>query len=271
MQVIESALTDIMYISTEDRREAKVYPAFSIHEAYEIYIVASGERQMYIGGSLYTVSAGDAAMIPSNVPHRSYGSVAYRGICVQFSRQRLREIFGGEKEQKFIGCFGDAVVTVGEDAATEFFEQAEAAEAGRVERWRVIEAVFDRILLCVTESVSADKRSLGSDLSPIGEYIQKNYLGKIDLEDICRHFNISKSYLCRLFKKQTGITVVEYINDLRVQYACILLHETDLPVSEVWKKCGFGSSQHFNRVFKRITDDTPLEVRKRGKGLRELW
>lgn len=270
MQVIESSLTDIMYISTEDRREAKVYPAFSIHEACEIYIVVSGERHMYIGGVLYTVSAGDAAMIPANIPHRSYGSVAYRGICVQFSRERLFEVFGEKMGNEVMDRFRIPVITLGREKSARFYEMTAAAEGEPESMRRTIAAVFAELIRCAPAGSPSEKRSMGSDLSPIGEYIQKNYLRKIELDDICSHFGISKSYLCRLFKKQTGVTVVEYINDLRIQYACILLHETELEVNEIWKKCGFGSAQHFNRVFKRVTDETPLAVRKRGKGLRGL-
>ena len=71
-----------------------------------------------------------------------------------------------------------------------------------------------------------------------------------------------------MFKRQTGITVVEYINRLRIQHAYKLLQETDLSVATISRQVGFDTVIYFNRVFKKMLGETPLQARK---SAREKW
>ena len=112
------------------------------------------------------------------------------------------------------------------------------------------------------------KRSFDSDTSPIGAYLQEHYKEIESLEELAKHFEFSKSYLCRIFKQQTGLTIVEYINRLKVQEAYKLLQETDLPIHEISAGCGFETVIYFNRVFKKIMGNTPRNARKIAK---EQW
>ena len=82
------------------------------------------------------------------------------------------------------------------------------------------------------------KRTFDSDLSTIGNYIQKNYLEIKGLDALSEHFSITKSHLCRVFKEHTGITITHYINALKIQRACLLLCESKIPIHDIYKMCG---------------------------------
>jgi AraC-like DNA-binding protein len=63
--------------------------------------------------------------------------------------------------------------------------------------------------------------------------------------------------LTRIFQANTGSTVLEAIQDLRIEKACLLLRDGDESCTHIANECGFGSIQQFNRVFKKIKNCTP--------------
>lgn len=107
-----------------------------------------------------------------------------------------------------------------------------------------------------------ERTSAESDASPISNYLQEHYKEIHSLEELTTYFRVSKSYLCRIFRKQTGLTIVEYINRLKVEEAYKLLQETELSIHEVSMRCGFDTVIYFNRVFRRIMGVTPKDARK---------
>ena len=75
-------------------------------------------------------------------------------------------------------------------------------------------AIVDILYKHIPFSNPNAKRTFDSDLSTIGNYIQKNYLEIKGLDALSEHFGITKSHLCRVFKEHTGITITHYINAL---------------------------------------------------------
>lgn len=65
-----------------------------------------------------------------------------------------------------------------------------------------------------------------------------------------------------------GITLFEYLNQIKIEFACKLLIDQDLSITEVCFDSGFNNISHFNKQFKKITKVPPSEYRKRFKGLR---
>lgn len=94
------------------------------------------------------------------------------------------------------------------------------------------------------------------------EYIQQNLSrGDISLGEIAEYLLISKSYLCRLFQKKLGISVQHYIHNIRIEKAKEYLNDFHLKIYEIAEMTGFNSSTHFNIVFKKIMNCTPVEYR----------
>lgn len=87
-------------------------------------------------------------------------------------------------------------------------------------------------------------------------YIGKNYDKKISLESLAVHINLSKQYLCYIFKRETGENVSIYINKLRVEKSKELIKKYDYKVKELYDKVGFSDQQYFCKTFKKITGMT---------------
>jgi AraC-like DNA-binding protein len=74
--------------------------------------------------------------------------------------------------------------------------------------------------------------------------------------------NLSVTAFCKFFKRATGLTVTDYLNDIRIGNACELLIETDLQIKEIAYQVGFQSLTYFNRVFLKKKKMTPREFRE---------
>lgn len=96
----------------------------------------------------------------------------------------------------------------------------------------------------------------------IKNFIEENINFNFKLSEISQVFNYNEKYLGKLFKKKTGQTVKDYLNQRRMALAKKLLKETELSVTEIAVKIGFNSVTYFNRVFKCDTKQTPSEFRK---------
>ena len=96
----------------------------------------------------------------------------------------------------------------------------------------------------------------------ITRYIQKNYRQKIELQDIAEHLHMTKSYLCRFFKKETGETIINYTNRVRINNSKLLLADTKVPLAEVALLCGFEDQSYFTKVFRGLVGVTPRKYRE---------
>lgn len=95
----------------------------------------------------------------------------------------------------------------------------------------------------------------------IKNYITSEHTNPITIDSVCKRFNYSKSHISHLFKKNSGMGLREYINNLRIKDACYLLKNSHLSVSEIAYLVGFADVSYFIVVFKKITKKTPAQYR----------
>ena len=92
-------------------------------------------------------------------------------------------------------------------------------------------------------------------------FIQKNISMDISRDDVAANVFLNPDYLSRIFKKETGYSISEYILKMRMSVACELLVKTDLSVSKVAASCGYTHMAHFSKMFKKEMLLTPNEYR----------
>ena len=95
------------------------------------------------------------------------------------------------------------------------------------------------------------------------EYIREHIGEKIELADIARHVNISRTYASAVFKDELGINISGFILKERLSKAKTLLRETDMSVAEISETLAFCSQSYFTKLFREAEGMTPLEYRKR--------
>lgn len=97
----------------------------------------------------------------------------------------------------------------------------------------------------------------------ISRYIRENYMYDISMQDLARTMNYSEPYFCKLFKQCFRQNFTSYLTEYRVEEAKKLLEQPTVNVKDVGRAVGYGDSNYFAKVFKRITGQSPTEYRTR--------
>lgn len=103
-------------------------------------------------------------------------------------------------------------------------------------------------------------------ISQIIEYIEEHLTEAIAIADIAEIVHLNPQHIMRLFKKEVGCPVLQYITAKRIALAVRYLSETNISVADVAILCGFDNYSYFIRIFKRFTNETPVAFRKTAKG-----
>ncbi|WP_163709248.1 AraC family transcriptional regulator [Mangrovibacterium lignilyticum] len=101
----------------------------------------------------------------------------------------------------------------------------------------------------------------GNRMDKIMFLMNSNYRRQLKLEDIAAEIGMNPTAFCRYFKEKTGKSFIQLINEMRVGYACKLLQENKMSVSEIGFTSGFNNLSNFNRCFKKNTGHSPLSYR----------
>lgn len=96
----------------------------------------------------------------------------------------------------------------------------------------------------------------------IKEYIDNNFENDIRIETLAELINMTPNALSRFFKQRTNRTITNYINDVRIGKASLMLVESSKTILEICYSCGFNTISNFNRAFKNIKGITPTEFRE---------
>jgi AraC-like DNA-binding protein len=96
-------------------------------------------------------------------------------------------------------------------------------------------------------------------------YVDEHYSEQFSLADLAAFFALNPSYLSRAFAKETGFTIVEYVNKVRIRKSCVLLKRSESSILEIAFAVGYNSLSHFNKYFRRIMSMSPREYRVRSR------
>ncbi len=119
-------------------------------------------------------------------------------------------------------------------------------------------------LLTLRASTRTDHATLRSIL----DYCTQHFTEPVTLETAADALHLSKYYISRLMNERIRIGFCEYIQSMRVRFACDMLMETDRRISEISETAGFGTIRSFNRAFRESTGMTPLDYRRQHAGQR---
>lgn len=92
--------------------------------------------------------------------------------------------------------------------------------------------------------------------------IDSDLTADLSLNTIARNLNVNASYLSTLFKRETGNTLTEYVNEKRIQHGILLLHSTSLQIQTIASYCGIPDVNYFTKLFKKKLGKTPKEYRE---------
>ena len=260
-----SELTKLKNYTTDIK--AKKYEIHSIplhwHNFYEIELVISGDGTHMVNGQQYRWTAGEMHFLRLTDFHEINLAGNSMVHLIQFSPSHL-----SENLLKTINANGRNFVTYLSEKDFSYMDSLcsmlEEPDYGKELKADILNTVMALFL----KSCGADGKKL-SDIyenepfSKIVMYIAENFRDNLTLENIAERFFISKNHLCFYFKKNMGKTVMEYIKELRLEYAAKLTKTTQIKSIEICHSCGYGSISNFLRDFKKHFGISPMEMRRK--------
>jgi AraC-like DNA-binding protein/uncharacterized cupin superfamily protein len=256
------------------------------HNNFEISFITEGSGKRIVADSIEEFQPGDLAFIGPNLPHvwiadkeiRMLSKRTLEMVFLQFTSSvvspqllNLPEFINVKKALDFsergVQIVGDTLNQV-----SELMLQLPYLKS--FERMLYFFTLMDIIGKSETNVPLASKEYLkirfttgNKRIATIHEYLMNNYREEINLMKLAALVNMAEGSLCRFFKSNMGITIFEYLNKIKTEFACKLLMDPDLSILEVCLDSGFNNISHFNKQFKKTTGVPPSEYRKRFKGL----
>ena len=234
------------------------------HDFCEILYVAGGAGEAILEGKKFRLAPGDLVVVNPGTLHEERSDakaplrlifLAIRDFAVPglpagcLSQEKYRVLSCGEYRYKMDIYLRELLQET--SSQIEFYQE-------------ISQGLVSALLVLVMRLIRInpeDEAALSQECQKIKEYLDQNFTSPITLDSLSETVYISKHYLSHLFKEQTGVSPIKYLTSKRMEKACELLSETELPVSEVSKAVGYENPLYFSQVFKRIYGISPVKYR----------
>lgn len=278
------------------------YPEFVLplhkHAEYELMIFTHGSGKQFVGEGIAPYAKGDIALIGSNVPHLH--------LCKsRMKKGRNMEGSGAEADDRFFSSgeaiqfspelFPPSLLSLPDFArlsellsksqyGIRFYEEGLYDElmtllktfdsSTHTSRLIALLQILERLhncrhtqLLSPTAYNNANRQSnIGEPIGRIYTYLYNNFRKKVALKDLADSVGQNPSSLCRHFKKCTDKSIFQVLAEIRIEYACKLLTNSDLTIAEVAFSSGYNTPALFFEQFQKIVHLTPAEYRRETNG-----
>ncbi len=252
------------YIDYESRSSQWSMPKLHRHETYEIFLVDKGHTNIIYDGNLFSAERGNVVLFKPNSLHRACGGEEFSRWTIYFTRSYLLKYFTPQASDSLLKCFN-----------LKFFELDHKQYVKLTSLMKELLAIRDTgkdsfmllahvlFILNNIASVPCEKQICSNNVvGKVLNYINSNFAKINSIDELVSISYVTKEYLCTAFKKTTGMTLTEYINSVRIDHACDLLTDASKSITEISFECGYNSSTYFGRIFKKVTNKTPLEFKR---------
>jgi len=246
------------------------------HVEYELILFKEGAGLSFIGNYVGEFETGDIFFLGSNVPHtfqKSNADLITSAVVVHF-----KENFWGEEilnlpESKSIrrllqrSMNGLKISGKTKEMLQPLIQSLEIEKGF----WRitklceclsVLSETKDYITVSTQEIKALNPRDKDR-IDSVFQYTMENFKEPIKLSLIANKAGMSIPAFCSYFKKRTKKTYIDFVNEVRIGYACKLLLTTQTSVLQICFECGFNTVANFNRQFLKIKKTTPSKYRKK--------
>lgn len=230
------------------------------HDAYEIYILEKGERNYIIDDAFIELRERDVALIKPYELHSTDGGVFSRYL-LYFKEDYLERFFTPTAKKELLAFFKNKKLHISSDDYERLKDMLLKIRSDHND-FILFSQIMKLFIEASKKDVSLEVSEKNKLISRIIEYLANNYLEIRNLDMIAEEFFITKYYLCRLFKNETGVSVITYINTLKLQKACEMLEFTKKNIDTISTECGFNSSMYFCKLFKETMKMRPGDYRK---------
>lgn len=236
---------------------------FHYHNAYEIYFLVSGTRNYIINDKLFSLQEGDVVLVPPQALHKTTGC-GYERILISFDRSYLEQNFVPDKADLLLKGFAPQMIRIPANRMVQVKLLLERLWNEQKKQNNRFSFLYLGELLATLQTCAANTEPSGK-ISDILEYINQNYRTIEGIDQVAQRFYLSRYYLCRFFKQYTGLSIMEYLNHIKIKNACIQITANRGSLTRICFDCGFHSYSNFCNTFKKITGYSPMQFKKRNQ------
>jgi AraC-like DNA-binding protein len=263
------------------RLDAPFFPTpWHYHPEIELVLMLESTGKKYVGSSITEFEPGDLCLIGGLLPHYYKSDEEYhknneelraRSIVCHFNFDFVGTPFWEAPES-----FAIKALLERSKRGIQFSSDTSKKVEDRLRKLSEVEGM-SRLLLFLEildelakskdiEYLTTDpiqiRNEVDSDrIKKVLEHVSENFQNQIMLDDVAQLANMSESAFSRYFKKRTRKTFSNFLTEIRIEYACKLLQNDKMSISQIAFDSGFYNLSNFNRQFKSIKKITPLAYR----------
>lgn len=231
------------------------------------FIVEDGEGILTYENCSYKLRAGDCVFI--NCKNEYSHSTGYDGCRLwslrwcHFYSESMFLIYEKYRERGGLPVFHPDDIEKFKIIMSDIYNMASSSDY--IRDMKINELLSSLVSMLMAESWNPEYAHLTYkklEIVGVKEYLDGHYIEKITLDELASRFFISKYYMLKLFNESYGITINNYINNLRITKAKQLLRFSDMRIEEIGHAVGMEDANYFSRAFKKIEGISPSEYRK---------
>lgn len=248
---------------------------FHFHDDVEMYFHIQGGKHCLVNDTVFDIQPGDLLLLPSNVIHQIVREPSTRyerhvvlakpGFLTSFQEgNELMSCFADIDAQRRYLLSPTAVQRKSlSQALQEYYQLEKTGTLRTCRRVKCMELICLITQMYLEAGDGGTVRHSNPKISEILAFIDRHYTDEaLCLDTIAEACYLNKSYLCGLFRRYTGMTVMQYATLKRLTHAKELL-AIGRTVTQAWEESGFGDYSNFIRVFRRYIGITPKQYQQR--------
>lgn len=269
-------------LNKHDHRKEEV--PLHTHNFVEIVYIEEGAGNHHIEQELYPVKMGDISIINTWMSH-TFEALPGHSLKVvnvlidpDFLDSRIRVSSDGKFDSVFFShyinnrnyTFTDDMALKNRDSqfVADIFDIMFSEYSLKSYNYQIILESYLKILICkllnlIIHDVSDTNNRHKVIIDKSIHYLKKNYAKELDLAEFSKSLYISQKHLMRIFKQYNNMTILQFVQKLRIEQAIHLLHMTDLCIDDIADSVGYHDIGFFNTLFRRFVGINPGQYRKK--------
>ena len=239
------------------------------HNHLELFYIVGGKGQFLIQDQLYPVNANNLVVINPNASHTEvslnaqpleYIVLGIEGIELQTSDTSNGQfsILDQFESVEISGCLRNIL------------RETELKNTGYEDICQAyMEILIIRLMRNTALAIPSEVHSVSTNrqCAAVRRYIDLHFKEPLTLDQLAEEGHMNKYYLSHAFKREYGVSPINYMISRRIEESKYLLAETDLSMSQIAQLLGFSSLSYFSQVFRRTQSVTPMEYRQSQRGI----
>ncbi|MFC4778023.1 helix-turn-helix domain-containing protein [Paenibacillus sp. GCM10023252] len=255
------------------------------HHVGELLYIHQGKGKVIVGGRTYDMKAGMLFYFQPFQLHRVHADISadapYVRTIIHYVPSMVEKHLQAAPllQQFYLHLWQDKLDVQGYDLGTTasymealcryYSDRLQQASAAELEE--VVGLFYTQLVEIVRPFDSGAGTSMDTGISRVQRYsevimqwVEKHYREEFHLDLLAESMHLSKFYVSRIFRLETGSSITDYMMAYRLKEACLLLHSTSLSIERIGAEVGMKDTSYFIQMFKKHIGVTPRQYRVRG-------